>query len=1061
MKALKIVSLLAVLAVLGGNQARAATSIGVEFLGRDGSGSSGATAGNPATPGVGPNDTAGVVPQQLWNVVDDYRGSIGPEKGESSPLIDSTITTTTVTLSFDCNDSWYNNVAPTNLHTPNAHLMNGIIKSSSSGGVPGVFTFNNVPDGQYDLYVYLGMDGDKTVGKFWDRDGLTTYYVTIQHQFYDTNTFVLGTNRDPAGVAITNVCNYIKFSNLGTYGRGTIGILGQWVSGNNGIGVAALQLVNAGPPQVNTNPVSITQQPASRRVLAGDTNVTFTVNTLGPVFTYQWYSNGVAVADGTNVSILVPPIVPTDNSTTYYVIVSNNVNNVKSANAVITVGQLVQVPGVVEKLWYGATLAGVEAGNYDNVTPDISAVWGSFSSPEEQGDNFTERLNCLFKPPVTTNYTFFITSDDNSDLFISTDSTPANKRLVAQETAWSNPFEWVSDAGGGVISQKRTDQWTNSTGTAPNANGITLDATKIYYIEAVHNEGGGGDKVDVTFKIVGEPDPVNGDVSRITAFLTAASGTALDGGYIAVTNPPANTTGIQSQTATLTIGATSGYIGDTSGASPGIAYQWQQAPAGSSTFASIAGANGPSYTTPILKLSDNGTQFRVAIVAGDATTNSSVATLTVLADTTPPRPVTVTRVTADGLSVTLMFDGLMDKASTETASGYKINPGNIVATNASLAADGITLTLTTGTPLAANVTNVLTITQAKDLAGNLPAANTTISFMYQLVTYQADIQSDQPIAYFRFEEPVGAAVATNSGTSGVDGAYYTGDEASPMVGGVPSSASGDVGPRPPDFKGFPADNHSATFDGSIANGATGRWVDAKVQYLQGLPAFSLEYWVMPTNRVADPTTFGTRIGIVGQNDAIEYGFIDQNDIQIWTPNGGSLNTVYSFPDDTWHHVATIADGTTLKTYYDGALVGTGGNALPGSGGYGTSGFNVHIGGGGVFDGGGNYFIGNIDEVAIFNKAIPAARIAEHFNAGKSGGVITTSGAVTPPLGTAGPTLSFARSGNTLTISWAPAGGTLQSTTAFNGAATVWTPVGSANPATITIGPGNSYYRVAQ
>jgi hypothetical protein len=356
---------------------------------------------------------------------------------------------------------------------------------------------------------------------------------------------------------------------------------------------------------------------------------------------------------------------------------------------------------------------------------------------------------------------------------------------------------------------------------------------------------------------------------------------------------------------------------------------------------------------------------------------------------------------------------------------------------------------------------VLTITKAKDLAGNLPGANTTISFIYQLVTYQADIEFDQPIAYFRFEEPVGTAVATNSGTSGLDGAYYTGDETQAGQGGTPSAASGDIGPRPPTFKGFAADNHAATFDGSLANGGTGRWVDAKREYLQGLRAFSLEYWVQPTNRVADPTTFGSRIGIVGQNDAIEYGFIDANTIQIWTPNGGSLNTTYSYPDDTWHHVATIADGTNIKNYFDGVLVGTGGGALPSTGGYGTSAFNVHIGGGGVFDAAGNYFTGNIDEVAIFDKAIPAARVLEHFNAGKTGGVITSSGVVTPPLGGTGPTLSFTRSANTLTISWAPAGGTLQSTTALNGVSTVWSPVGTANPATITIGPGNAYYRVAQ
>ncbi|HVY68912.1 MAG TPA: hypothetical protein VHH73_03240, partial [Verrucomicrobiae bacterium] len=47
----------------------------------------------------------------------------------------------------------------------------------------------------------------------------------------------------------------------------------------------------------------------------------------------------------------------------------------------------------------------------------------------------------------------------------------------------------------------------------------------------------------------------------------------------------------------------------------------------------------------------------------------------------------------------------------------------------------------------------------------------------------------------------------------------------------------------------------------------------------------------------------------------------------------------------------------------------------------------------------------------------------------------------------------------ITVSWAPSGGTLQSTTALNGTATVWTDVGTSNPATVTIGAGAKFLRV--
>jgi len=546
----------------------------------------------------------------------------------------------------------------------------------------------------------------------------------------------------------------------------------------------------------------------------------------------------------------------------------------------------------------------------------------------------------------------------------------------------------------------------------------------------------------------------------VNAFNTGVLPLALDGAFIAVTNPPQSTTGTQSVTATFTVAATSGFAGDNSGRAPSIAYQWQSAPSGSSTFTNIPGMNGTSFTTPVLKLSDSGTQYRVTLKANDATTNSAAATLTVAPDTTPPRPATVTRMSADGLQMILSFNELMDAASANTAANYVVNPGGIGATNASLDSSLSVVTLLFGSKLSPNVTNILTITGVKDLAGNPVAANTTIAFSYTPVTYEADILFDKPIGYYRFEDATNSSVAHNSGSKGGDGAYYLNDEVTAGAGGVVTNAAGDPGPQPPTFKGFEANNHSAHFSGSTALGGAQEWVDTKNQFLQGLGAFSLEYWCRPlrTNTV-DGTTWGNRIGIVGQNDAIEYGFIDPGTIQIWTPNGGALNTTYSFPDGEWHHVATIASGTDIRTYYDGVLKGTAGNATAN---YGTSTYNVHIGGGGVFDATGNYFIGNIDEVAIFDKAIPAARIAEHYNAGKNGGVITVSGAVTPVVGPpAGLKLSITASGGNVSISWSPAGGTLQKTSQLLPSGTVWTNAGTANPTVQPIGASPTFFRVHQ
>ena len=356
--------------------------------------------------------------------------------------------------------------------------------------------------------------------------------------------------------------------------------------------------------------------------------------------------------------------------------------------------------------------------------------------------------------------------------------------------------------------------------------------------------------------------------------------------------------------------------------------------------------------------------------------------------------------------------------------------------SAALDASGANVTLTTPSALPSGTLITLTINNVADLAGNSVAPGTTISFSYLPVSYSADIQFDQPIAYYRFEEAAGSATAINSGSTGGNAAYLTGDTA------TASSAKGDPGPRPPAYAGFDSANLSAAFDG------VGEWVDTGNQFLQDRAAFTLEYWVSPSGR----SGFPTRVGIVGQNDAVEYGFIDANTIEIWTPNGGMLDTTYSFPDDEWHHIAIIADGTSLKTYYDGMLMGTGGNSTTD---YGASGYNVHIGGGGVFDPTGNWFNGHIDEVAIFNKALPPARVAEHFSAGKNGGVIVTNGAITPHQ------LKFTSLslvGNQVVLQWTGTA-TLEQANNLNGP---WTAAPNQNnPQVAPLASGNRFYRLHQ
>lgn len=245
------------------------------------------------------------------------------------------------------------------------------------------------------------------------------------------------------------------------------------------------------------------------------------------------------------------------------------------------------------------------------------------------------------------------------------------------------------------------------------------------------------------------------------------------------------------------------------------------------------------------------------------------------------------------------------------------------------------------------------------------------------VSPQAATLALNPLGYWRMTETSGTSVA-NLGSLGLA-----------ANGAVAGTANLNVpGPRPSSFPGFEANNSAMNFDG------TNDALDVGAgSFMSNLSAFSVMGWIRPAAFTA------TRVGLFGQNDAIEFGFIDgaANTVQIWTPGGGSLNVTYSFPRNEWHHIAAVGDGTALRVYFDGNLAGSV-NAATNN--YGASGSGFRIGGNGVFDATGNFFTGDIDEVAAFNYALTQTQVqnvvrAATLGPGAPGGTVD----YTPLVGT--------------------------------------------------------------
>jgi hypothetical protein len=147
------------------------------------------------------------------------------------------------------------------------------------------------------------------------------------------------------------------------------------------------------------------------------------------------------------------------------------------------------------------------------------------------------------------------------------------------------------------------------------------------------------------------------------------------------------------------------------------------------------------------------------------------------------------------------------------------------------------------------------------------------------------------------------------------------------------------------------------FDGTSGYVGTGK------SLLNNAVDFTMCGWVKSQNSNA------SRIGLFGQNDLIEMGFMNGN-AEVWTAVAGTVNTPWRFNNATeWHHIAVVDSGTSMMIYIDGVLANTGSGGT-----HTTSTFFFNIGGGGVWDPSGNWFDGQIDDVRLYLRGLTAQEV---------------------------------------------------------------------------------------
>jgi len=387
-----------------------------------------------------------------------------------------------------------------------------------------------------------------------------------------------------------------------------------------------------------------------------------------------------------------------------------------AVTATLATASPLQPFGVYRELWtslsetFGNTLAALTNTAYNpnwpnNPTTNYTRTFASFETEVNTGISYYgQRLRAFVVPPASGNYTFWIASDDTSLLSLSSTESPANSTPIARVNTWTNSREWTRE--------------TNQQSAA-----VYLEAGRRYYLEALMQQGEGGDNLAVRWQLPGGAieEPLASAGAPGTLLIPCTGVDAPPGIYRQTTNA----TVVEGSPLTLSVLVTN--------QSP-VAYQWFQ----NGDKLLDANALKSAYTFSNASLSLSGQVFSCVLSNAAGAVTSTPVVVSVLQDTVAP---TVIRIFNVGLTnVQVLFSKMIEPAGATNAANYLCTNG-LAITGATLGSDNASVMLASA-PLTYGACYSLLLNNIRDQAStpNTITPNTLVSFV-ALAYIEQDIGS--------------------------------------------------------------------------------------------------------------------------------------------------------------------------------------------------------------------------------------------------------------------------------------------------------------------------------